>query len=192
MAEVQIRRGRIEARLDAQRASRCKPLLQFVFKQQFMGAALDLGQRILMCHFSHIRYQFKFRKKPSYRSFPFPNHSSGEFYRLIFCLPPISPVLRGCPFLVKCAPIENATPLPKQLKEARMLTQSLLNQERKTPEGRKKLRWFITLSTMPLLGMVTAFGLVPQSDLGLNSTRIAIEQIALPKVAPSVNTIAIL
>ena len=71
-----------------------------------------------------------------------------------------------------------------------MLTQNLLNQERKTPEGRKKLRWFITLSTMPLLGVVTAFGLVPQSDLGLNSTRIAIEQIALPKVAPSVNTIA--
>ena len=71
-----------------------------------------------------------------------------------------------------------------------MLTQNLLNKERKTPEGRKKLRWFITLSTMPLLGVVTAFGLVPQSDLGLNSTRIAIEQIALPKVAPSVNTIA--
>ena len=70
-----------------------------------------------------------------------------------------------------------------------MLTQNLLNKERKTPEGRKKLRWFITLSTMPLLGVVTAFGLVPQSDLGLNSTRIAIEQIALPKVAPSVNTI---
>src|SRR4030065_1680356 len=87
MAEVQIRRGRIKARLDAQRASRCKPLLQFVFKQQFMRAAIDLGQRILMCHFSHIRYQFKFRKKPSYRSFPFSNHSSGEFYRLIF-LPP--------------------------------------------------------------------------------------------------------
>jgi murein DD-endopeptidase MepM/ murein hydrolase activator NlpD len=66
-----------------------------------------------------------------------------------------------------------------------MLTQNLLSQERKI-----KLRWFITLSTMPLLGVVTAFGLVPQSDLGLNSTRVAVEQIALPKIAPNVNTIA--
>src|SRR3990167_779663 len=71
-----------------------------------------------------------------------------------------------------------------------MLTQNLPSQERKMPKSKTKLRWFITLSTMPLLGVVTAFGLVPQSDLGLNSTRIAIEQIALPKVAPSVNTIA--
>ena len=66
-----------------------------------------------------------------------------------------------------------------------MLTQNLLSQERKM-----KLRWFVTLSTMPLLGVVTAFGLVPQSDLGLNSTRIAIEEIALPKAAPNVNTVA--
>lgn len=66
-----------------------------------------------------------------------------------------------------------------------MLTQNLLSQERKI-----KLRWFVTLSTMPLLGVVTAFGLVPQSDLGLASTRVAIEEIALPAVAPNVNTIA--
>ncbi|MBI1887742.1 MAG: peptidoglycan DD-metalloendopeptidase family protein [Nitrosomonadales bacterium] len=66
-----------------------------------------------------------------------------------------------------------------------MLTQNLLSQERKI-----KLRWFVTLSTMPLLGVVTAFGLVPQSDLGLASTRIAIEEIALPKAAPNVGAIA--
>ncbi|MDP1997090.1 MAG: peptidoglycan DD-metalloendopeptidase family protein [Gallionella sp.] len=66
-----------------------------------------------------------------------------------------------------------------------MLTQNLLSQERKI-----KLRWFVTLSTMPLLGVVTAFGLVPQSDLGLASTKIAIEEVALPKAAPNVNTIA--
>ena len=66
-----------------------------------------------------------------------------------------------------------------------MLTQNLLSQERKI-----KLRWFVTLSTMPLLGVVTAFGLVPQSDLGLALTRIAIEEIVLPKAAPNVNTIA--
>ncbi|MDD5383959.1 MAG: M23 family peptidase, partial [Gallionella sp.] len=71
-----------------------------------------------------------------------------------------------------------------------MLTQNLLSQERKMPKSKTKLRWFITLSTMPLLGVVTAFGLVPQSDLGLNSTRISLEQIALPKIAPNINTIA--
>ncbi|EKE16754.1 MAG: peptidase M23, partial [uncultured bacterium] len=66
-----------------------------------------------------------------------------------------------------------------------MLTQNLLSQERKI-----KLRWFVTLSTMPLLGVLTAFGLVPQSDLGLASTKVAIEQIALPKTVPNVNAIA--
>lgn len=66
-----------------------------------------------------------------------------------------------------------------------MLTQNLLSQERKI-----KLRWFVTLSTMPLLGVVTAFGLVPQSDLGLAPIKVAIEEIALPKAAPNVNTAA--
>jgi len=56
-----------------------------------------------------------------------------------------------------------------------MLTQNPLSQERK-----KKLRWFVTLSTLPLLGVLTAFGLVPQSDLGLPSAQVSIEDIALP------------
>jgi murein DD-endopeptidase MepM/ murein hydrolase activator NlpD len=63
-----------------------------------------------------------------------------------------------------------------------MLTQNLPGQERKISESRKKLRWFITMSTLPLLGVVTAFGLVPQSDLGLVSNKVAIEEIALPEV----------
>ncbi len=71
-----------------------------------------------------------------------------------------------------------------------MLTQNLPGQERKMPESRKKLRWFVTLSTMPLLCVVTAFGLVPQSDLGLISTRVAIEEIILPKVGPKTIDIA--
>ena len=71
-----------------------------------------------------------------------------------------------------------------------MLTQNLPSQARKVPDGRKKLRWFVTLSTMPLLGVVTAFGLVPQSDLGLNPATVSIEQIALPKVAPSATSAA--
>ena len=61
-----------------------------------------------------------------------------------------------------------------------MLTQNLLSHERKV-----KLRWFVILSTMPLLGVVTAFGLVPQNDFGVTSTRIAVEEIALPKVVTS-------
>ncbi len=61
-----------------------------------------------------------------------------------------------------------------------MLTQNMLSQERK-----KKLRWFITVSTMPLLGVVTAFGLVPTSNLGLNTGKVEIEQISLPAVAPN-------
>ena len=64
-----------------------------------------------------------------------------------------------------------------------MLTQNPLSQERNMPESKKKLRWFVALSTLPLLGVVTAFGLVPQSDLDLTSTHVAIEEIALPKVS---------
>jgi murein DD-endopeptidase MepM/ murein hydrolase activator NlpD len=60
-----------------------------------------------------------------------------------------------------------------------MLTQNMLNQERK-----KKLRWFVTLSTMPLLGVLTAFGLVPTDSLGLNSGSISIEQLSLPSASP--------
>lgn len=66
-----------------------------------------------------------------------------------------------------------------------MLTQNLLSQERKM-----KLRWFVTLSTMPLLGVVTAFGLVPQSELGLDKTMLAVEEIALPQVVPEAATVA--
>jgi murein DD-endopeptidase MepM/ murein hydrolase activator NlpD len=59
-----------------------------------------------------------------------------------------------------------------------MLTQNLLSQERKM-----KLRWFVALSTIPLLGVVTAFGLVSESDLGLAKTNVTIEEITLPEVA---------
>lgn len=61
-----------------------------------------------------------------------------------------------------------------------MLTQNQLGQERKM-----KLHWLVVLSTMPLLGVVTAFGLVPQSELGLPSDQVAIEEISLPETASS-------
>lgn len=65
-----------------------------------------------------------------------------------------------------------------------MLTQNLLSQERKM-----KLRWFVTLSTMPLLGVVTAFGLVPQSEIGLDTTQISVQEIPLA-IAPNATTAA--
>ncbi len=65
-----------------------------------------------------------------------------------------------------------------------MLTQNLLNQERKI-----KLRWFVALSTLPLLGVVTAFGLAPQSDLGSTEIKVAIEEIALPRITPAPSAI---
>jgi len=56
-----------------------------------------------------------------------------------------------------------------------MLPQNLLSQERKL-----KLRWFVTLSTMPLLGVLTAFGLVPESELGIKPAQLSVEEITLP------------
>ncbi len=66
-----------------------------------------------------------------------------------------------------------------------MLTQNLLSQERKM-----KLRWFVTLSTMPLLGVVTAFGLVPQSEIGLNTTQVTVQEIPLHLVPDATTTAA--
>ena len=66
-----------------------------------------------------------------------------------------------------------------------MLTQNLLSHDRKI-----KLRWFVTLSAMPLLGVVTAFGLVPQSDLGLDSPRVVIEEVLLPRTVSGASTIS--
>ena len=71
-----------------------------------------------------------------------------------------------------------------------MLTQNQFRQGRKLPENKKKLRWFVALSTLPLLGVVTAFGLVPQTDFDLASARVAIEEIALAKVADPATTSA--
>lgn len=70
-----------------------------------------------------------------------------------------------------------------------MLTQNRHTQARKMPaapasESKKKLRWFVTLSTMPLLGVVTAFGLVPESELGLDAGKPASIEISLPQAVP--------
>lgn len=64
-----------------------------------------------------------------------------------------------------------------------MLPQNLPGPTGKMDLPRKKLRWLVTLSTLPLLGVVTAFGLAPQSDAVLPAPATAIEEIALPKAA---------
>ncbi len=59
--------------------------------------------------------------------------------------------------------------------EARMLPQNTLLHAHKM-----KLRWFVTLSTLPLLGVVTAFGIMPQTA-GLSASQYSVvENIELP------------
>lgn len=54
-----------------------------------------------------------------------------------------------------------------------------------------KVRWFVTLSTLPLLGVVTAFGIMPQSDVLTGPQKTIVQEIALPtaaQTAPSTTT----
>lgn len=46
-----------------------------------------------------------------------------------------------------------------------------------------KLRWFVVLSTVPLLGVVTAFGIMPQNDILSRPEKIVVEEIDLPAPA---------
>jgi murein DD-endopeptidase MepM/ murein hydrolase activator NlpD len=46
-----------------------------------------------------------------------------------------------------------------------------------------KLRWFVTLSSLPLLGVVTAFGIMPQTDVLSRTQQTVIEDISLPVTA---------
>ncbi|MFA6015542.1 MAG: M23 family metallopeptidase [Gallionellaceae bacterium] len=55
-----------------------------------------------------------------------------------------------------------------------MLPQNTLLQAHKM-----KLRWFVTLSTVPLLGVVTAFGIMPQSTFNSTQQATIVEQITL-------------
>ncbi len=61
-----------------------------------------------------------------------------------------------------------------------MLTQNTLTQERKL-----KLRWFVAMSSLPLLGVVTAFGIVPQNEITVIPMKTVMEEIAIPHVAPA-------
>jgi len=57
-----------------------------------------------------------------------------------------------------------------------MVTQNPLTHARKL-----KLRWFVTLSTLPLLGVVTAFGIMPQSPINLAPHTKVVEEISLAR-----------
>ncbi|CAG0939981.1 murein DD-endopeptidase [Gallionellaceae bacterium] len=67
-----------------------------------------------------------------------------------------------------------------------MLTQNTLTRERKL-----KLRWFVALSSLPLLGVVTAFGIVPQNDIISTSMKTVVEEIALPGTAQAIGNAAV-
>jgi len=56
-----------------------------------------------------------------------------------------------------------------------MLPQNTLSHAHKM-----KLRWFVTLSSVPLLGVVTAFGIMPQTDALTRPQQVLVEEIALP------------
>jgi len=64
-----------------------------------------------------------------------------------------------------------------------MVTQNPLTQARKL-----KVRWFITLSTLPLLAVVSAFGIIPQSEIGFSFNQSMVEEIALPVAAKETNS----
>ena len=47
-----------------------------------------------------------------------------------------------------------------------------------------KLRWFVTLSTLPLLAVVSAFGIIPQSEISFSFNQKVVEEITLPAATP--------
>ena len=59
-----------------------------------------------------------------------------------------------------------------------MVTQNPLIQARKL-----KLRWFVTLSTLPLLAVVSAFGIIPQNEISFAFNQTVVAEILLPAVA---------
>lgn len=56
----------------------------------------------------------------------------------------------------------------------------MLPQNTMSHAHKMKLRWFVTLSSVPLLGVVTAFGIMPQTDAITRPQQVLIEEISLP------------
>lgn len=66
-----------------------------------------------------------------------------------------------------------------------MLPQNTLSHAHKM-----KLRWMVTLSTVPLLGVVTAFGIMPQTVINTTEQKTIVEEIALPVAATETASVA--
>ncbi|MDX8398927.1 MAG: M23 family metallopeptidase [Gallionellaceae bacterium] len=64
-----------------------------------------------------------------------------------------------------------------------MLPQNTLSQAHKL-----KLRWFVTLSSLPLFGVVTAFGIMPQTTFDSSATKTVVAEIILPLANSSRNS----
>lgn len=66
----------------------------------------------------------------------------------------------------------------------------MLTQNSRTQERKLKLRWFVAMSSLPLLGVVTAFGIVPQNEIVPTQSRTVVEAITLPQITPADDTAA--
>ena len=66
-----------------------------------------------------------------------------------------------------------------------MLPQNTLSHAHKM-----KLRWLVTLSTVPLLGVLTAFGIMPQTVLNTFEQKTIIEDVVLPVAEETASTTA--
>ena len=62
-----------------------------------------------------------------------------------------------------------------------MLTQNPQTQERKL-----KLRWLVAVSSLPLLGVVTAFGIMPQNQVSTLGSKTVTQEIVLPHTTQAI------
>ena len=76
--------------------------------------------------------------------------------------------------------IKNSEEAPVQHNKDGILAQNTQSQERKL-----HLRWLLGVTSIPLFGIVTAFGIAPQTSMQDIAISTVIEEIALPQVAAS-------
>ena len=56
----------------------------------------------------------------------------------------------------------------------------MVTQNPRTQARKLKLRWFVTLSTLPLLAVVSAFGIIPQNEISFTFNQKVVEEVSLP------------
>ena len=62
-----------------------------------------------------------------------------------------------------------------------MVTQNTLSREHKL-----RIRWLVALSTLPFLGVVTAFGIMPQNDISASGKQAITTELSLPATAAAI------